>query len=432
MLGVLGFGWLLAALAHVLVFQQYLLVAMIPVAVWTVLGNRTAWAIAFPLAYLLLAVPFGEVFLPTLITFTADFTVAALQLTGIPVYREGTFFTLPSGNWSVVEACSGLRYLIASFTLGTLYAYLTYHSLKRRLAFIAISLVVPIIANGLRAYMIVMMGHLSGMRLAVGADHLIYGWFFFGLVMLLLFWIGSFWREDDPVQNSIESKVATPPAEGASLKSTASIAIATIAVALLWPAYARYLDRNAGFADDARIDVPGVPGKWEVSATPLSDWEPGYVGTPLRFMQTYQNGARSVGVYIAQYRNQQPGSQLITSGNVLVPANDQHWHDVNEQTRSIDLGRGLMTVRENQLRSPSKRLLLWRWYRLGDKETTSPQIAKMLLAKHKLLARADEGSEIIIATQYDENAEEALPVLQSFLNDTIPAIRKGISDASAH
>jgi len=39
---------------------------------------------------------------------------------------------------------------------------------------------VPIIANWLRAYMIVMIGHLSGNKLAVGVDHLIYGWLFFG------------------------------------------------------------------------------------------------------------------------------------------------------------------------------------------------------------------------------------------------------------
>ncbi|MEP6878877.1 MAG: exosortase A, partial [Nitrosospira sp.] len=137
-LGLLGFSWLLATLASVQVFAQFFLIAMIPAAVWAILGNRMVWAIAFPLAYLLLAVPFGEALIPPLIDFTADFTVKALQLTGIPVYREGSFFSIPSGNWSVVEACSGLRYLIASFTLGTLYAYMTYRSLARRLAFIAL------------------------------------------------------------------------------------------------------------------------------------------------------------------------------------------------------------------------------------------------------------------------------------------------------
>src|SRR4029077_9557246 len=147
------------------------------------------------------AVPFGEALIPPLINFTADFTVGALQLTGVPVYREGSFFTIPSGNWSVVEACSGLRYLIASFTLGALYAYLTYRSLKRRLVFIGLSIIVPVLANGVRAYLIVITGHLSDMRLAVGIDHLIYGWVFFGIVMLLLFWIGTFWREDQSGQD---------------------------------------------------------------------------------------------------------------------------------------------------------------------------------------------------------------------------------------
>src|SRR5687768_10320658 len=196
-LAILGFSWLLGTLASVQVFAQFMVIAMISAAVWAILGNQIACALAFPLAYLLLAVPFGDAFIPPLINFTADFTVTALQLTGIPVYREGNFFTIPSGNWSVVEACSGLRYLIASFTLGTLYAYLTYRSFTRRLIFIALSLIVPILANGIRAYLIVMTGHLSDMQLAVGIDHLIYGWVFFGFVMLVLFWIGSFWREDE-------------------------------------------------------------------------------------------------------------------------------------------------------------------------------------------------------------------------------------------
>ena len=191
-LGGIGLGWLLATLASAQVVAQFLLIVMIPASVWVILGSRMIRELAFPLAYLLLAVPFGEALIPPLINFTADFTVGALQLTGVPVYREGSFFTIPSGNWSVVEACSGLRYLIASFTLGTLYAYLTYRSLTRRLIFIGLSIIVPVLANGVRAYLIVMTGHLSDMRLAVGIDHLIYGWVFFGIVMLLLFWVGTF------------------------------------------------------------------------------------------------------------------------------------------------------------------------------------------------------------------------------------------------
>ncbi len=198
LLALAGLGWLVASAGKVQVVQQFAFVAMIPAAVIAVAGRRVAWGIAFPLAFLFLGVPVGEGLIPPLMDFTADFAVAALKLTGMPVYREGALFAIPSGQWSVVEGCSGLRYLIASITVGTLYAYLTYQSSGKRVLFIAASVIVPIVANGLRAYMIVMIAHLSDMKLALGVDHLIYGWVFFGIVMLLLFWVGSYWRDPEP------------------------------------------------------------------------------------------------------------------------------------------------------------------------------------------------------------------------------------------
>src|SRR6185295_2433317 len=128
LLAAAGFAWLAAEAAQVQVLAQYALVAMVTGAVLAVAGRRVAWTLAFPLAFLFLAVPFGEAFLPRLMQWTADFTTAARRFTGIPVYREGTFFDIPTGHWSVVEACSGLRYLIASVTIGAVFAYLTYRT----------------------------------------------------------------------------------------------------------------------------------------------------------------------------------------------------------------------------------------------------------------------------------------------------------------
>ena len=150
------------------------------------LGWRAARVWWFPLAFLFLAVPVGDFMLPVLMSWTADFTVLALRWSGVPVYREGLQFVIPSGAWSVVEACSGIRYMIASVTVGCLFAYLSYSSLKKRLIFVGVAILVPLVANWLRAYMIVMIGHLSGNELATGVDHLIYGWVFFGVVILAM------------------------------------------------------------------------------------------------------------------------------------------------------------------------------------------------------------------------------------------------------
>ena len=431
-LAALGFSWLLATLASVLVFEQFFLITMIPAVVWTILGNRMVRALAFPLAYLLLAVPFGEALIPPLIDFTADFTVKALQLTGIPVYREGSFFTIPSGNWSVVEACSGLRYLIASFTLGTLYAYLTYRSLARRLAFVALSVIVPIVANGIRAYLIVMTGHLSDMTLAVGVDHLIYGWIFFGIVMMLLFWIGSFWREDG--KRDVDTVVdARQSGFSGSLSSLKRITIATsgiLAVAFIWPLFVAYLDNSLQADLSREIKIADVPEQWRSRENHVSDWKPIYVGATAELRQSYQYDADSVDLYVSYYRNQQQGAELISSQNVLVPESGSPWRHIAEEVKDVPIRSVQMVLKQNQLDSPSKKLLVWRWYWLGDEATANPYVAKMILAKRKLLGRGDDGAEILVAAPYEETPEEAVPVLRNFMNEMMPAITAALEHAS--
>lgn len=420
-LGIIGMGWLFATLASVLVVEQYALIAMIPVTVCIIMGYRFAWAIAFPLAYLFFAVPVGDALIPPLIDFTADFTVTALQLTGVPVYREGTFFSLPTGNWSVVEACSGVRYLIASVTLGTLYAYLTYQSWIRRGFFIILSIIVPIVANGMRAYFIVMTGHLSDMQLAVGVDHLIYGWIFFGLVMLLLFWIGSFWREDQP-EGKQENQVVDYHPDRVPLKNTLHAAILVLITLLIWPAYAAYLNTNSENNQITEIEITDPSGKWEVSSDQFFDWAPRYVGEPSKFHYHFKREDQSVSVHITYYRNQDQDSELINSGNSLISDKYSGWRDLGSTKRQISLDTETLSIMQNQLHSYTANLLVWRWYWLGNEQTANPYFAKAILAINKFLGNGDDGAEIILTTSYDDRPEEAALVLQDFINDMLPAI----------
>lgn len=418
----LGVGWLLASAASVLVVEQYALVAMLPVIVWALLGLRAFIAILFPLAYLLFAVPFGEVFIPPLIDFTADFTVGALQATGIPVYREGSFFSIPSGNWSVVEACSGVRYLIASVTLGTLYAYLTYHSISRRLIFIAFSIVVPIFANGVRAYLIVMTGHLSDMQLAVGVDHLIYGWIFFGLVMLLLFWIGSLWREDHldeavSVENLTDLKFSFVP-----VKSTLAIAGLVVVIAIIWPVYLNYLNNKSDVRRVPEISVADLSGKWSMASAPLTDWMPSYTGSPQQFTSHFYHENKHVGLYITYYRNQDQDNKLVSSSNVLVTDRGSRWRNIEGSRRDISLGDTPFTVHQNQLHALKEHLLIWRWFWLIGHETADPYVAKMIQALGRVGGKGDDGAEIIIAASYEHDPEEAAAVLREFIADMKPII----------
>src|SRR3569623_163393 len=430
LLPVLGRVWLLAHFASVLVIEQLAMVAMIPVVVWAILGWQITWALVFPLFFLFFAVPMGEELIPPLMDFTADFTVSMLQLPGIPVYREGTFFEIPSGHWSVVEGCSGVRYLIASVTRGCLYAYLTYRSPVRRVVFVILSFGVPIIANGLRAYMIVMIAHLSDMRLALGVDHFIYGWVFFGLVMLLLFWIGSYWREDDrpPEQPAIAmAEAAAPPPLRAASPWRAGVIVA--ALLLIWPALG-YVHAAKESLVHASLNVPAVHDAWQTSAEEATRWRPHYLGTDAALRQSNTSGPRRVGVYLEYYRHQRQGAELINSQNYLVRQKDLEWRQVADAPRTITVRGKTVQIRQAKLRSAQQDLLVWYWYWMDGDYTTNHYLAKLWDAKAKLLGETGDAAAIILATPLGAEDQEAETVLADFVNAMEPAIRTSLDDAA--
>jgi exosortase A len=425
-----GFGWLLAYLGRVLVVQQYALVAMIPMLVWTILGPRVTRAIMFPLGFLFFAVPMGEFLIPPMMNFTADFTVTMLQITGIPVYREGTFFTIPSGQWSVVEGCSGLRYLIASVTLGCLYAYLTYRSTKRRIIFTIMALIVPVIANGLRAYMIVMIAHLSDMKLALGVDHYIYGWVFFGLVMMLLFWIGAFWREDLPQAEGDKPAAAPSNTTPLPLRRIALATLAAVSIAAVWPGYAAYLKSQVPPPTPTKLEAPIAVNGWSADPGPLSDWKPNYAGHDASLMQTYRKGNKVVSLYLGYYHHQHEGAELITTSNNMVRQKHPIWSNVGESGRSAIVNGKPLQIVQTKLKSPTLRLLVWNWNRIGDTFTTNNYLAKLLEAKARLLGQNDDAAAIILASPYSDKLESAAGVLQEFIGDMQPAIETSLKRAA--
>ena len=430
LLAVAGFGWLLGQLAGAAVVKQFGLVLMIPLLVWTILGTQVVRTLAFPLFYLLFAVPFGDFLEPLLMEHTADFVVFALQLTGIPVYREGQFLNIPSGNWSVVEACSGLRYLIASLTLGFLYAYLTYRSFKRRAIFIAFSVIVPIIANWVRAYMIVMIGHLSGMKYAVGVDHLIYGWVFFGLVMILLFWVGSYWREDigpDPVAPGSLAREHQAPR---SLTAVAAATIAAAAVVALWPMAAARLEIHDPDTS-LSLKVPPSAGGWQPAEVSPTDWRPPIRNPRIQIRQPYLKAAVRAGLAIGYYRNQGQETQLISSQNTLVPSTEREWKNIGETRRTVAVNDQSIALIESQLRGQFTHMLVWRWYWVDGQYTVHSYWAKLLQARSRLLGRGDGGAVIILYTGFDKDREAAAGTLRDFASAMLPAIGESLDHAHA-
>ncbi|MBT9591222.1 MAG: exosortase A [Thiobacillus sp.] len=424
LLALAGAGWLLADAGSVNVVAQYAFIAMLIAAVWTLLGWPFVRAAFFPLMFLFFAVPVGEFLIEPLMGVTANFTVAMLQATGIPVYREGMFFSIPSGDWSVVEGCSGLRYLIASATLGVLYAYLTYRSWKRRVLFSIAAIIVPIFANSGRAYMIVMIAHLSDMKLALGIDHYIYGWVFFGLVMLLLFWIGGFWREDDlplPADSALTRHAGhVEPGRPISL-----IALAALLVAGLWPVYAVWL--NARPLPVMPVLQVEAQGGWQ-PGTSFTTWAPHWVGADRQLRRAYAQAGRQVMLDLNYYGTQRQGAELINSQNFMIRQKDPMWSNIGETMISVQIAGRTQQVRQASMRgSNGQRLLVWQWNQIDQYLTVNDYAAKLILATDRVRLARDDGLSVLIATPYDDvGIEVASTTLANFAADMKLAIGRAL------
>lgn len=404
-----GLVWLAGRLGGVASIEQFGAVAVIPATMLLLVGPAITRAIAFPLAFLFFAVPVGEFLTPIMMDYTADATVAAVRWSGVPVFREGLHFTLPTGRWSVVEACSGLRYLIASLALGVLYAYLQFRTLRYRLAFVALAILVPIVANWVRAYGIVMLGHVSNMKIAAGADHLIYGWLFFGFVMALLFWIGSRWREPAADRTTASDVRDAPPAieertlpTSRAVRNRVGFAVVALAAILVWrPVSAFLLDQSKSIDGigplRAAIDV--FP-----PADPL-DYQPHFAGASGTLRASRAVGGSPVEVHAFHYVRQHETGEMVHGNNYVVRANDFQSQVLSSELRQLPWG----TVAAYRIRRQGTGpMLVWQWYAVGTTQSASAYRTKAATAWSLITGRGDQSLALVLATPI-ENSLGSIP-----------------------
>ncbi|MCK0099444.1 exosortase A [Qipengyuania sp. S6317L1] len=200
-LGVVALGlslWLIGRVTETNLIAHAGAVGTLQGIVIAVLGPRVCTVIALPLCFGVFLVPFGDEIIEPLQVVTAEIAIWLTHLSGIPAFSDGIYIDTPVGLFIVAEACSGVRFLIAMITLSVLVAYTRFTSWSRRAAFMVASIIVPVVANGVRAWGTIYIAQSQGVDFAAGFDHVFYGWFFFAFVVVLI--LGCAWRyfERDP------------------------------------------------------------------------------------------------------------------------------------------------------------------------------------------------------------------------------------------
>jgi EpsI family protein len=112
-----------------------------------------------------------------------------------------------------------------------------------------------------------------------------------------------------------------------------------------------------------------------------------------------------------------------------VPSTDRQWRNAGEIRRSETFSDGKISLIEAQLNSPSKKMLVWRWYWVDGQYTASAHWAKLLQAKSQLFGHGDDGAVVIVYTELETDRELAASRLQDFVNSMLPAITASLDHA---
>jgi len=381
--------WFVAQLMEINSLIHLLTFMILSSLLWLVLGDEFLRKFQFPLVYILFCAPFGNSLIPYLQDITAQITVFLLQLSQIPVFFEGLYITVPSGVFEVAVACSGIRYLIACFAIGSLYAHLSYTHWRKKLIFILFSLAFPILANGVRAYLVVLIAYLSDMKYATGVDHLIYGWLFFGLVIYLMFSIGNIWA-DVPVETdktAANSSVITISTTRALVVVLTLITIATAVIKIAT------LPQSA---------VPKLP--FQVPAHNMAQHQPNYASDwqfKLEHALSIYRGYSSskVEVLTAKFGHKQSQGKLITSTNVIF--DPERWSLQSSRSAALKIQEKVINYSQLVLVSVDGRHRFLRyWYTVDGEHYASRWETKLAQGVAQVLNTSNHGNLNALSFEY--------------------------------
>ena len=408
--GLLALGgavllWVLGAFAGFDLLRQSGAVAMLPASALLLLGPRVFAALLFPFAYMAFLVPFGDELVPPLQTITAKLTVWLVHASAIPAAINGVFIDTPAGLFEVAEACSGVKFLIAMIALGVLVGNVCFVSWRRRLAFFALCVVVPILANGVRAWGTIFAAQYVGVERAGGIDHLIYGWVFFAIVIAAVLGLSWRWFDrgiDDPMVD-VTRLNATPWLASAEPSPRSGLA-ALLGAALL------VLGGNAwaGAADallapmPRQVFLPPVLGWQRIPYQPQAAWHPRAGGADHRLLGRYRDAAgNEIDVFYALYSAQGEGREAGGFGQgAVITESDWSW---------TSAGPSAGPARSDRLTAGGKieRLALT-YYRTGALLTGSNARLKLANITDRLLLRPRPTATLILSAEQRPGHSAAL------------------------
>lgn len=402
---------------------------------WLHMGWRKLKVIGFPLCFMLAMFPlpnflYGKVSL-SLKLVSSQLGVAMLRMSGMSAFREGNVIDVGFTQLQVVDACSGLRYLIPLIALGCLLAYFTRGPVWQKVILVLSAIPLAIATNGLRIASVGILYPIWGAQVAEGFFHDFSGWFIFMCTLGLL--LAELW---------LLRKIAGNPAgEGSSAPApVAGIAAAggpagggwhfplpsLIALALLLATAA--LSHGIEFREKMPIKRPFTTFPQEVG-----EWRGARQAMEQKFINeldltdyvivNYQNPAgREVNFYTAYYASQRKGESIHSPATCL-PGSGWVFEESGDTRIALPVGRS-MTVNRAFMQKGTVKELTYYWFPQRGRVLTNAWQLKLYTFWDALTRQRTDGALVRIITPVypNERIESAEERLQAFTRQIVPVL----------
>lgn len=406
--------WLSALIVDVEVLQTVGLLLVILASAWTIVGHKAIKILAFPILFISFAIPIWFPLSPLLQDLTADVVFWITRFIEVPAFREENLIVLPAGTFAIEEPCSGLRYLLAALTLGSLYGYMNYVTLPARIAVVLVAAAVAILANILRVFVVVYMGYITDMQHPWVHDHLMLGWYIFGgLVAVMLFLDSRFYRHAETTETQVvsdESRTVQCDKGGLHL-----LVISVVCTVLLMSGpIVVYLTENQSYpsASDYSLILPTGTEGWAGPGESSNNWMPIYKGSISQKMD-YQKQSDVVSLYVGYYPRQKQGEEVVNVMNRI--SHKKVWR--KKYAHAYDRQLTGYHVKEQLLEnSRFNKRLVWYWYDIGGRVTSNKYEAKVLQLVSMVTGKT-HAKVLAISVEIKEDVSVARQSLSDFATD---------------
>lgn len=158
---------------------------------------RFNWYVIFPACFLIFIIPMWGILTGILQSISVSAVTYMMHFTNIPTYVETEFITIPAGTFEIADGCSGLRYIIVSLAISSLFIFLYITNMKKALIFFTFAILGALLTNWIRITALIIIGDYTDMQSSLMEDHNTFGWYLYIPYMVLLFIWGNKLSDDD-------------------------------------------------------------------------------------------------------------------------------------------------------------------------------------------------------------------------------------------